>query len=1130
MNYFDKSLKLRLKKNARKRSVSLLMSMLIGSTTTSFAQISIKAKDQTVQQIMKDIEKKSTYKFFYNSNFHVLNKKASIDINDGSITSVLNKLFENSGVSWEFKNNLIVLTPTKQKTAEKKLADNQKTKKVTGIVTDTSGEPVIGANVIIDGTTNGTVTDIDGNFSIEVPENVTLKVSYIGLSDQLVSVSGKNYLDIKMKDNSKALEEVVVVGYGTNTKSTLISSVSTVSASKLENVPASNMTQTLAGRAPGLIVKANGGGVNSQSTISIRGGSTPLVVIDGVIRSYNDFVTLAPEEIESLSILKDASATAVYGSRAANGILQVVTKRGKSGALPKVEYSFNQSYSEPTIFPKKLDSYNRAFYKNAAAKNDGIAMPFTEEDLELYKNGQDPYGHPNVDWEKIVLRNFAPQQKHNIKLYGGSDVNKFFISLGYLDQGSLYRTDTYNMDRTNFRINQITTIKNIGLQVTSQLDGYIQKDQHPYTSSANGPGTIFLEIQDRDPWDLAYNNLGLPYTTTYNPVSDTSKDAGYIRNKNNVVNGLISLDWELPWLKDLHLRGTGNYRYYSSNGKQWRKDPAQYTWDSEEPQYSALSQLTKSMSDGYSYTLQFFADYTKQINKHSISALAGYEATYGFSQSLWGSRDSYQFDIDQVEAGPVSTMKNGGSESESGRAGFVGQVKYNYDSRYMVEGSIRLDGSDNFPKHKRWGTFFSGSLGWSIANEAFFETLKERDIFNTFKLRASYGEVGLDNWGDPYSIGRFAYLPSYSYKGQAYVINNILQPGFSEGAMPSRDLTWFTTKQVDIGFDFSSLNNKIYGSFDYYYYQTSGFLYQPDQLLIGYVEPLGIALPKVSTDGQHRRAGWEFQLGYQNSIGDLRYDVSANLTLFDQLWARNPNESLENKKNPYKRTTQQKGYWGVGYENLGYYLNEQDIYNSVKRLNSSNLAAGDIKYNDFNGDGVIDGQDQIRIGKNSFPRGNYGINLGFNYKGFTLNMLFQGATRFDMELGATTKMNSAQTGTTPVYKYHLDYWTPDNTNAKFPRLTSTSSINGGNNYPTSDFWLVNGAYFRFKDVQLMYDFKHSILKKVNWISSLNVFFSGQNIFTISEAMKYGLDPENASTNNYAYPLERTLAFGFNIGF
>lgn len=1107
----------------------LLMAGCMHLSATTYSQsvkLNLNLKNATLSELFEAIEQQSEFSILLKSNEVNLNQKISVDASNETVEAVLGKLLSARNLRYEVKDKHIIIVPAA-------LGVSQKSQKVKGSIVDQTGEPIIGATIIEEGTTNGTTTDFDGLFEMEISSGGTLKISYIGYVTKAVKPGNQKDLKIVLLEDTKQLEEVVVVGYGTNTKRTLISSVSTVDAKQMQNIPSTNITQSLAGRAPGLIVQGQGGGVNKKSTISIRGGSTPLVVIDGVIRAYDDFVNLAPEDIENFSILKDASATAVYGSRAANGILQVTTRKGKEGSKPQIEYSFNQSFAQPNILPKKLDSYNRAFYMNQAAKNDGLTLPFTDEDLRLYQDGSDPFGHANVDWQEVVLRDFAPQQKHNIRMSGGSEINKFYVSLGYVDQGSLYRSGTHNMDRTNFRLNQSTLIKSIGLRVTSQIDGYVEKTDHPFTSTSDRYFHIFSHIQNKKPWELAYNKHGLPYTLSDNPVSETSADAGYDKQNKNVVNGMLALDWETPWVKELHLKGTASYRYYGNERKRWRKDPAQYQWDSQDPQYGALSQLTKDMSNGYSYTLQFLADYNKSFGKHNLSALVGYEATYGFSSSIWGSRDSYQFDIDQINAGPDASMKNGGSESEAGRAGFVGQVKYNYDNRYLVEGSMRYDGSDNFPKHKRWGAFFSGSLGWSIADEAFFETIKEKNIFNTLKLRGSYGEVGLDNWGeegDPYWIGRFAYLPSYALNSQSYVIGNMLQPGFSEGAIPSPDISWFTTKQVDFGVDFSSLNSQLYGSIDYFYYQTSGFLYQPDQLETGYVDPLGLALPRISTDGEHRRAGWEFQLGYRNNIGELEYDISGNFTIFDQLWARNPNESLDAKKNPYKRTTQQKGYWGVGYESMGYYIDSYDIYNSVKRLNSTNLASGDIKYYDFNGDGVLDGQDQIRIGKNGFPRGNYGVNLGLRYKGFSLSVLFQGATRFDMELGSTVKMNDSQTGSTPVYGFQTDYWTENNKDAKFPRLLSSGSVNGNNNTVTSDFWLINGAYFRLKDIQLSYDFKRILLRDVNWITSLNLVLSGQNIFTISEATKYGMDPENASTNNYAYPMERMYGFGINVGF
>ena len=436
---------------------------------------------------------------------------------------------------------------------------------------------------------------------------------------------------------------------------------------------------------------------------------------------------------------------------------------------------------------------------------------------------------------------------------------------------------------------------------------------------------------------------------------------------------------------------------------------------------------------------------------------------------------------------------------------------------------MRHDASDLFPKDRRWGTFFSGSFGWILSDEVFMKTLKERHIFDLLKLRGSYGEVGLDS-----GVGRFAYLPSYNLNNTSYVIDGKFYQGFSEGDIPSSDITWYTTKQTDIGFDFESLRNRLYGSFDYFFYKTTGYLTAPDPLEVGYTAPLGKSLPKVLSNKEHRRAGYEVQLGWKDNIGELKYSVSVNTTFFDQLWANNPDESLENRKNPYLRTTQQVGYYGTGYRTLGYYQDANDVYNNPKRVNSHHLTGGDIKYEDFNGDGKIDGADFARIGKNGFPRANYGINLGVSYKAFSFNMLLQGATRFDIYLGSTILGQSANAGTTPFYEFQLDYWRPDNTGAKFPRLVSSHSVNGNNNVASSDHWLINGAYLRLKDFSISYDLKKAALKDYKWIYAMKLTLSGQNVFTISEATKYGMDPEIVNSDFFGYPNERMFSLGLNV--
>lgn len=1011
--------------------------------------------------------------------------------------------------------------------------------KVKGRVTDPNKEPLPGANVLVKGTVRGTAADFDGNYEIEVKSGEVLEFSSVGFKtkDHKITATKSTTLNVILEEDTKLLDDVVVVGYGTSTKKAMVSAVSSVKSDELKQVPIANVTQGLAGRSPGLVVKASAG-LDNRSTITIRGGGTPMVVIDGVIRDYNDFANIAPEDIASISILKDASATAVYGARAANGILQVTTLRGKEGKTV-IEYDHSFTLSQPSILPRKLDAYEWAVQRNLGRHNDGQPAAFTDAELQKILDGSDLANYSNTNWQKLLLKDFAEQYKHSLRVSGGKQGHEYLVSLGYLGKGSLYRSGRHTMDLTNFRVNQNFTIgENTGLKGFASIDGYLKEEEHPYTSTLSGYGGVFsLTLANRNPLEPAFNNHGLFYLNVpENPIADTSEEAGYTTGKYKQFNGMLGLEWALPWVKGLKAKTNFSYRYMYHGYKNWRKDPLRYDWDSTTPAATSKPELTSEMGLTTTYTAQNFLEYARQFNSHSLSLLGGYEASYTDYRNVFHKRVGYDFPIDQFGAGPKEDMDGGGSEYESGRAGFVGQVKYNFANRYFLEGSMRHDASDLFPKDKRWGTFFSGSLGWIVSDEFFMKYFKEKHIFDLLKFRASYGEVGLDT-----SIPRFSYIPSYNLNATGYVINGKYKQTFSEGAIPSPDITWYTTKQLNIGADFESFNNRLFGSLEYFIYKTTGYLIPADPIVSGYTSPLGKSLPLTPSDAEHRRAGWEAQLGWKGVIGtDFKYTISANITYFDALWAKSQlnwnsdngyyvAEALEAKKNPYLRQTQQTGYYGTGYK-ATFYTDAQDVYSNPKRLNSFNITAGDLKYEDFNGDGQIDGADFTRIGKNSFPRANYGVNLGLEYKAWSVNMLVQGATRFDLYMGGALMGNNAKAGSTPYYDFQMDYWTPNNTNAKFPRLVSSNAVNGSNNVAGSDFWLINGAYVRLKDFSISYDLKREILKDYSWLSKLKLSLSGQNLFTISEANKYGMDPETTSSDFYGYPNERIYAIGVSVGF
>jgi TonB-linked outer membrane protein, SusC/RagA family/TonB-dependent outer membrane receptor, SusC/RagA subfamily, signature region len=991
----------------------------------------------------------------------------------------------------------------------------------TGTVRD-ANEPIIGAYVLVKGTKVGTSTDFDGNFSLsEVKPGSIIQISYIGYITQEVRWNGAP-LNIELKQDSQVLDEVVVVGYGATSKRKTTSAISQVKAEELSKVPVPNITQSLAGRAPGLIVQQSGGGINTKSSISIRGGGTPLYVIDNIICEERDFQNLNTEDIDQMSILKDASATAIYGARAANGIIMVTTKSGQAGKI-NVNYAFNYTLSQPAYLAKKLDSYNAASYVNRGLKYDGRAEQYTSDDLALFQNGNDPQGHPNTDWQDVTMRSFAPETRHNLTITGGSENLKLYAGLGYYNQESIYRTNSNNMQRYNFRTNLEASIKDIGLKVITGVDAYLVDTKEPATANGRGYYYVWSHIQNKRPMEAAYNPFGQIYSgTTDNPLLDISGNGGYYKQVQNSVRGNLNLIWDLPWVDGLTLKAIGSYTIANDRYKSWNKTAPSYDWDGN-VSTPGKPNLTKNANNHTNFNTQFLADYTRTFNDaHTIGATVGIEASGSDYDNLWGSRKNYIFDVDQMGAGPSTTMENGSGEGTGyRRAALIGRVKYDYSSRYMAELNVRYDGSDYFPKDKRWGAFFSGSLAWAISEEAFWDNSGLNKVFDQFKIRSSYGEIGQDN------INRYAYLTSYGLNQRGAYLGGEWVPTFSEGGLISPDITWYTTRDFNIGLDFASLDYRLSGSLDYFRKVTTGYLATPSN--VGYTAPLGKNLPTVKSDGESIRQGFEFVLSWKDNVGDLKYGISANMTMYDSRWNINPYEAETRLKNPYRRSTQVASYTGLYYINEGFYTDYEDVLNSPKRNGSTNLMAGDLKFQDFNGDGKIDGDDQIRRGNGTSPRSNFGLNVDLNYRGWFMNMLWQGASNYNMYLDAI--LQGGNSNYLPViYDFQTDIWAPDNKNALYPRQHASAGYNGNNNYVATDFWLIDAKYVRLKNLSIGYDLKHSLLKNTNWLSKCSISLVGYNLLTFSPAKKYGFDPESGSGNGYTYPVSRVYTISLNVGF
>lgn len=985
------------------------------------------------------------------------------------------------------------------------------------VVEADNDEPIIGANVKCkEDPTKVVTTNFDGEFSINIPDDAkNLIISYIGMVTQ--DVPAVDGMVVRMVAESTNLDEVVVVGYGTTTKRKTTSSVSVIKAKDIEAVPVPNVSQALAGRAAGLIVQQSGGGLDAGSSLSIRGGGQPLFVIDNIISEKREFDNLNPADIESMSVLKDASATAIYGARAANGIIIVNTKRGEEGKV-SVDYQFNYTLSQPADLPKKVDAYTGAFYQNRSYEYDGMTGPWTQEDFDLFRSGLDPQGHPDTDWQKEAMRSVAPEQRHLLTITGGSNVVKAYTALAYYDQESIYRTNSNTYKRYNARTNIEVNLKDIGLRVNTGLEAYITDRRDPSSSYYY----VWSHIQNKFPWNCARNPFGQPYSgTNDNPLVDISSEGGYVKTHNTNVRGSINAQWDLPWVPGLRIQGIASYSILNVRSKNWNKQAHAYDWEGN-PNTIPMPSLSKEANFYDFYNTQLLANYTRTINEvHNVEATVGIEASGSSYDQNSLARSQYVLDVDQIGAGPVSTATNGAEDGiQWRRASVIFHAHYDYAYRYLIEFSLRHDGTDNLPRNRRWGTFYSGSLGWAVSEENFWEGL--RDYVNMFKIRGSYGEIGLDN------VARYAYLTSYSLNNRGAYLGGQYYQTFNEGALPSPDLCWYTQHDFNIGFDFAAFNNALSGSFDYFYKSTKGYLASPSN--VGYTSPLGLSLPMVKSDGESRRRGVDFTLQYNGNVGEVSYNIGGNLTFYDDRWNINPNEAETSLKNPYQRSTQVSMAYGNLYKNLGYYKNWEDVFNSPKRNGSANLQAGDLKFYDFNGDGKIDGSDQYRMGKSGSPQCNYGINADVRWRGFALSMLWQGATSYNMYLDKIL-MGGADANAIPVvYEFQKDVWAPDNTNSLYPRQHYSAGVTGNNNFVGTDFWLVDAKYIRLKNLTVGYDFKHKLLKNAGWLKKCYLSFTGYNLLTFSPAKKWGLDPESGQANGYTYPVSRVYTFSLNLGF
>ncbi|WP_159452666.1 SusC/RagA family TonB-linked outer membrane protein [Pedobacter nyackensis] len=1088
----------------------------VSANVFSQEKLSLDVKNVSLEKALQIIERKSSYRFVYCPTEGPFNKLVSIQTDKVPIAEVLNLLFNGTSLDFLLEDHLITIART---------GDRQQEIIVNGVVTDSLGVAIPGVTVSVKGIKGkGTSTDMNGRFNLKVPDNAVLVFSIVGFEPkEMLAVSGRS-MKVMLRSSNDILDEVVVQAYGTTTKRATTSAISTLDMKNVARIPVASINDAVAGRIPGVIVTASNGAPGSKSSISIRGSNiAPLFVIDNVIRSSNDFANLNPNDIEEYSILKDAAATALYGVSAANGVIIVTTKRGKDGQT-NINYSYNQIFSQPTLFPEKIGAYEHAVALNKLAADEGRSPFRSPVDLEKVRTGSDPLNFPNTDWQALTMKEFASDMRHDLSITSGTKALTYFASLSHYDQGTILRTKKNYNKRTTYRLNTTSDIEKLNLKVTAGIDGFFETNSQPFA----GYGGVYSHIQNRQPSQLAVNEFGLPTSQPDNPVRELDPLSGYNKITAKIFNSNLGLEYSAPFLEGLKLKVNGAYTTYNNFRKIWSYLAPAYNIGSKTPINAGPPSLTNEQGQGATLTLQGYLTYNRTFGDHAFDFTSVFERQTDDFSIVNGTRQNYQIIYDQIIAGPTLNATTAGNEGEKRRAAVLARLKYSYQSKYTLEGSIRRDGDYLFPPGHQWGTFYAVSGNYVISDENFMKSLKEKHILDFLKLRGSYGQLGdKKDLTTGEEILPFQYVSAYGLNANAWVINGNLVQGSSEpGTLPRSLYSWQTIGSRNLGLEFGTLNNKLTGGFDYFYTRRKGFVASDPR----FASTLGVALPLINVpSAAFRTEGLEFNVNYASNINDFSYKVGVNFTRANTLWERDPRDTEAALKDPFNRRTNMPGdFFGSGLHSLGVYTNNSQLLTGA-RFDNPNIIAGDLKYLDANGDGRITSDDRRPIGKNAFPRTNYGVTFDLGYKGFSFNAVLQGAGNRDRYIGDVLQGSSNQNQL--VYAYQLDYWRPDNTDARFPRAVSTPSINGSNNFQASDAWLIHSKYIRLKYVQLGYDFKQNLLKKSPF-QELRLFVSGTNLLTSAKSQDYFLDPESGTNNlnNYEYPIQRTIAIGLTAGF
>lgn len=1102
----------------------LMVMSVFSAFSSSYAQktkLNLRLQNSQVKEVLNQIENQSEFFFMYDNKQVDVERKVNMEVNSQSIDQVLEKLFEGTDINYKVVNRQILLYPEDQVSQQKSLS---------GKVTDGSGMSLPGVSVFVKGSTIGTITDSDGNYTLSgISEGAVLQFSFVGMKLQEIKYEKQTSVNVVLTEDLVGIDEVVVIGYGTTQKKNLIGAVDQVGANMLDDRPVGNTSQALQGASANLVIQQKSMNPNDNSmNINIRGISTmnnndPLIVIDGLITEMESLNKLNPADIDNVSVLKDAGSAAIYGSRSSNGVILVTTKKGSKNNKPVLRFNTMAGIQDPKVLYSPVKGYENALLKNQALINGGSSPIYTPAQIrDLQTNGEG-------QWFLDGIMRQALQQNYNASMSGGNENSTYMISAGYYNQESNF-VGNFGVERYNFRTNLVNTY---GKVKVSALMAFNRTMQNAPNSSA---GTLIVDggrIPNYNTYKMKAENghyLINDVLSEFNPLG-VLEAGGFQKKDDDNFLGSLNIEYELA--KGLTAKGlvgmdlSANHRFIRS-----LEVPFYASETATVPNSFANSNRNTEDYNEKKYILntQFLLNYDRTFKEvHHVSGLLGvsnesYTRQANEIKQKYTDRDLGLPESETIiDPGSYNTPKE---TQERSIYSLFGRAGYTYMDKYYGELSFRYDGSSKFAEDYRWGFFPSFSAGWRVSEEGFMQSYKDR--VGNLKIRSSYGVLGNQNVDD------YSYFTTYTVYTNSYGFNNqsVSGTGFSFG---NSELQWEQSANFNLGVDATFFKDKFYVSLDYFNKVTSNILLTPVVPTV-----FGGAVAKENA-GEMKNQGWEATLGYRAKTGAFKHNVSFNIAdSKNEVTNFGGNEQINSGDQMLKiiREGEALGSY-FGYKTDGYFSSYEDIAASALPVGAT-VQPGDVKYKDLNNDDVIDDKDRQILG-NAFPRYTFGLNYELSWKGFDLGMLIQGVGKRDMFLRGELVEPFHSNYSYVMYTHQLDYWTPTNPEARWPRLSSPGSASNTNNYQkSSDIYIFNAAYLRLKNIQLGYTLPNQLTSKIG-IQKCRLSVNAQNLFTLAKVSF--IDPESTefgsnmggtgglgANSGRNYPTLKYYGFGLDIEF